>query len=219
MSGKMALPNFQSAFTVTAGVARAPRSLLKIDGGTFAIEPKIDLNSGEADITAQLQFDAGNNALSGTEPALNFVLNGPWDNLNLAIDPQPLQGFLGQRALEREEIRVEAIQSALLEKQRLRRENRYYAGLIEARAKAEAERLAEIERLAEEAAKADLERLKAERLENEKLEVEKPKPEKSKPALDQRIGQEAGDATVPAELPLNLDGLLKELETVPSVQP
>ena len=215
MNGKVVLPEFQSAFTVTSGVARAPRSLLKIEGGTLAIEPRIDLNSGEADIKAQLQFDAGNDALSGAEPALNLALSGPWDGLILAIDAQPLQGFLGQRALEREEIRVEAIQSALLEKQRLRRENRYYASLIKAREKAEADRLAEIERLAEDAAKAELEKLEKERLEKERAEAEKQKAES-------RLGATVPIETpenVPDKLPLNLDGLLKELEGGQPVQP
>jgi AsmA-like C-terminal region len=223
ISGKMILPEFQSAFTVTSGIARAPRSLLKIEGGTLAVEPKIDLNSGEADIGVQLLFDAGIDALTGTDPALNLNLKGPWSNMALTIDPQPLQGFLAQRALEREEIRVEAIQSALLEKQRLRRENRYYASLIKAREKAETDRLAEIERLAKEAAKAEREKLEKERLDKERIKAEKLKAEAGDqipaptetPANDPAINP----ANVPADLPLNLDGLLKELEIVPPVQP
>jgi AsmA-like C-terminal region len=206
MSGQIVLPETQSAFTITSGIARAPRSLLKIEGGTLAIEPKIDLNSGEADIAAQLQFDAGSDALAGTEPALNLTFNGPWNALSLEVDAQPLQGFLSQRALEREEIRVEAIQSALLEKQRLRRENRYYAGLIEARAKAEAERLAESDRLAKEAAEREKQLIEAEAARLKAIEDQKitPPPEQAPPAPD---------------VPLNLDGLLKQLETVPAAQP
>ena len=47
------------------------------------------------------------------------------------FDSEPLAQFLTQRALEIEQARVEAMQSALLEKQRLRREVRYYAALQE----------------------------------------------------------------------------------------
>ena len=45
------------------------------------------------------------------------------------FDSEPLAQFLTQRALEIEQARVEAMQAALLEKQRLRREVRYYAAL------------------------------------------------------------------------------------------
>ena len=61
-------------------------------------------------------------------------------------DTEPLAQFLTQRALEREQARVEALQSALLEKQRLRREVRYYASL-----QFERDNAAEIARKAEEA--------------------------------------------------------------------
>ena len=158
-------------------------------------------------------FDTGEDAVAGTEPALNFNLKGPWNELSLAIDTQPLQGFLSQRALEREQKRVEAIQSAVLEKQRLRRENRYYAFLIEARAKAEAERLAEIERLAMEAAKQEQLKLEAEAARLKAFEDQKIIAPLDEPATDVPSAKSSTD------VPLNLDGLLKELDTAPQVQP
>lgn len=216
MLGATKLPAFQSAFTISSGVARAPKNLLNIVGGTLAVEPSIDLKNGVAGIETQLLFDAGDEAAAGTEPALNLNLQGQWNALSMVVDPQPLQGFLGQRALEREEIRVAAIQSALLEKQRLRRENRYYAGLIEARAKAEAERLAEIARLA--AIQAEQERLAKEQLEKERLKKERLEAERLKAAEVVQSNDPANMA--PAEdLPLNLDGLIEQLEKAPTVQP
>jgi uncharacterized protein involved in outer membrane biogenesis len=150
MTGQMALPPFQTAFTIASGMARAPRSLLQVEGGALSFEPKLDLNTGKAVMTAQVQFDSGIDAgidagadvMTGANPALNLELNGQWSDLVLKLDPQPLQGFLSQRALAKEEMRVEAFQSAVLEKQRLRRENRYFTGLAEARAKARNERIA-----------------------------------------------------------------------------
>ncbi len=209
MSGQTVVPSFQTAFTVTSGVARAPRNQLKIEGGSLAVEPKLDFTTGEAEMAVRLQFDTGDDAVAGAEPAMNFNLKGPWNNLSLDLDTAPLQGFLGQRALEREEIRVEAIQSALLEKQRLRRENRYYAGLIEARAKAEADRLAEIKRATDEAAKAEQDKLEKERLERERRQAEN-----AKSGNETKAPEEA-----PVDQPLNLEGLIKELETKPAIQP
>ena len=55
------------------------------------------------------------------------------------FDSEPLAQFLTQRALEIEQARVEAMQAALLEKQRLRREVRYYAALQDERERAAAE--------------------------------------------------------------------------------
>ncbi len=211
MRGQTALPASQTAFTVTSGVARAPRILLEIEGGAFAIEPKIDLNSGETEINAQLVFDTGLDIETDTEASLALSLTGPWNNLSLIIDPQLLQQFLVERALEREEARVETIQSALLEKQRLRRENRYYSTLIEARAKAEQKRLAEIEQLAKQAEQAKLELLAKDQIEREKLAAEYQKTK----------GRTTGPKTdAPVEiLPLNLDDLIKRLDQAPAVLP
>ena len=213
MTGQIAVKEAQTAFTIAAGIARAPRNLVRIEGGALAVEPKLDLNNGEAELAVQVLFDTGEDAVAGTEPALNFNLKGPWNELSLAIDTQPLQGFLSQRALEREQKRVEAIQSAVLEKQRLRRENRYYAFLMEARAKAEAERLAEIERLALEAAKQEQLKLEAEAVRLKAFEDQKIIAPLDAPATG------VPPAKSPTDIPLNLDGLLKELDTAPQVQP
>mgnify|MGYP007115115921 CR=1 FL=1 len=50
------------------------------------------------------------------------------------MDTTPLAQFLTQRQLEIEQARVEAMQAALLEKQRLRRESAYYVARHNARA-------------------------------------------------------------------------------------
>ena len=75
----------------------------------------------------------GDEALVGSEPAVRFSLEGPLGATTRQFDTEPLAQFLTQRALESEQARVEAMQSALLEKQRLRREVRYYAALQDER--------------------------------------------------------------------------------------
>ncbi|TIW76215.1 MAG: hypothetical protein E5V51_29280, partial [Mesorhizobium sp.] len=79
---------------------------------------------------------------------------GPFGAVKRQFDSQPLAQFLTQRALEKEQQRVEAMQAALLEKQRLRREVRYYAALQDARDKA-AEELRQQEEAARLKAEAD----------------------------------------------------------------
>ena len=74
-------------------------------------------------------YDAGPEALTGAEPAVEFSWNGVPGDGNLSLDTGPLARFFTQRALEIEQARVEAMQAVLLEKQRLRREVRYFAAL------------------------------------------------------------------------------------------
>jgi membrane protein involved in colicin uptake len=86
-------------------------------------------------------YDAGLEALVGSEPAFGFTVSGEIGQAAMTLDMQPMAQFLTQRALEIEQARVEAMQAALLEKQRLRREVRYYAALQDERERLEAERL------------------------------------------------------------------------------
>src|SRR5690606_7271769 len=85
--------------------------------------------------------------------------SGPLAAIEVAVDTEPLAQYLTQRALEREQQRVEAMQTGLLERQRHRREGRYYAAADtprresaeEARrAEEEAQRLERLRRQSEE---------------------------------------------------------------------
>jgi hypothetical protein len=99
---------------------------------------------------------------------VRFIASGPPDSIRVEVDTAPLAQFLTQRALELEQQRVEAMQAALTEKQRLRREVRYYAALdAERAAAAEAAR-----RAAEEAARLERERIERDRQEQLRREEE-----------------------------------------------
>jgi uncharacterized protein involved in outer membrane biogenesis len=169
-AGSFAADPGEAAFTVAAGVLRAPPLAFKNPAARIEANLLSDFNTGEISADGTITYEPGQEALVGSEPALRFSLKGPIAAPVRTFDSEPLAQFLTQRALEIEQARVEAMQSALLEKQRLRREVRYYAALqeehdrateewrrqrAEARAVAEAE--AEAKRKAEEAA-----RLKAE---------------------------------------------------------
>ena len=110
---------------------------------------KTEFATGVVAATGTLTYAAGDEALAGSEPAVRFTVEGPLGAMSGKFDTEPLAQFLTQRALEREQARVEALQSALLEKQRLRREVRYYASL-----QFERDNAAEIARKAEEEAAA-----------------------------------------------------------------
>ncbi|MBX3570001.1 MAG: AsmA protein [Rhizobiaceae bacterium] len=137
------------ALTLAGGVVRSPPLKVTGDAAGLSAELRVDLESGTADLSGSVVFDAGEDALVGSEPAVRFTVAGPVTEPTLTFDSEPLAQFLTQRALEREQARVEAMQASLMETQRLRREVRYYASLQAERERAAAEAL----RAAEEAAR------------------------------------------------------------------
>ena len=124
-------------------------TILLFDGRTCALTCVMDgslitgLRTGAAgavSATGAIAYRPGDESLVGSEPVINFTVQGPIGEARRSFDSGPLAQFLTQRALEKEQQRVEAMQAALLEKQRLRREVRYYAALQDARDQAEEHR-------------------------------------------------------------------------------
>lgn len=165
------------AFTIAGGILRAPPLTLKNPAATLSADLRADLNAGVVAADGSIAYAPGKEALVGSEPVIGFQLEGEPGATVLLFDSEPMAQFLTQRALEREQARVEAMQAVLLEKQRLRRETRYFAAL-----QAERERVAEEARLAEEARiraeeeakkRAEEARLKAEEEAKAKAEAER----------------------------------------------
>ena len=124
------------AFTIANGTVRTPPVVL--DGGQAAMRADLRFDLGQSAVEAEalLTYDAGAEALAGSEPAVRLVAAGALGDVGVLVDTEPLAQFLTQRALELEQQRVEAMQAALIEKQRHRREVRYYAALDERRRRA-----------------------------------------------------------------------------------
>lgn len=135
------------AFTVANGLARTPPVRLETAGAVLAADLRADLRDGTVGAEAVLTYEAGTEALAGSEPAVRLALSGPPGAALVEVDTAPLAQFLTQRALEAEQQRVEAMQAALLERQRHRREARYYAVLAQQRSEAAEEARREAERL------------------------------------------------------------------------
>ncbi|MBZ9732504.1 AsmA family protein [Mesorhizobium sp. CA9] len=221
--GSFAAGDADVAFTVANGTLRVPPISLDNPGATLSADVTADLNTSTVTAKGTLTYRPGEEALVGSEPAVNFSLAGPLGATGPQFDSGPLAQFLTQRALEKEQQRVEAMQAALLEKQRLRREVRYYAALqterdkaaeelrrqeeearqkaeAEARAKAEAEAQAQAE--AEAKAKADEEaRAKAEADAKAQAEADaKAQAEaQAKAETEQRAADEAAKAQAEAD--------------------
>jgi hypothetical protein len=190
-SGSFAADAGEVAFTVAAGVLRAPPIKLTNSAAWIEANVQSDMNEGEVSISGAIGYDPGKEALVGSDPVVRFTVEGPIDGAVKRFDSEPLAQFLTQRALENEQARVEGMQAALLERQRLRREVRYYAALeaahdqaVEASRRREDEEraLAEARRRAEEEARA-----KAEAQERER----RAQAEQARLAAEERARQEA----------------------------
>jgi hypothetical protein len=149
--GTFAAADTEIAFTVAGGAVRVPPLTLANPAATLSSDLTVDLAAAAVSAQGSLAYKPGDEALVGSEPVINFTVQGPLGAATRKFDSGPLAQFLTQRALEKEQRRVEAMQASLLEKQRLRREVRYYAALQEARDKAEEHRRLEAMRVKAEA--------------------------------------------------------------------
>jgi uncharacterized protein involved in outer membrane biogenesis len=164
---RLSAGNVDLAFTIANGVARMPPVQLESRGTRMSVEAAADLRDETVSASGTITYDPGLEAVAGSEPAVRFALNGPIGEAQLELDTAPLAQFLTQRALEREQARVEHMQAVLLERQRLRREASYFRALEAQRQAAEAERVrleaeAERQRQEEERRRAEEARLREE---------------------------------------------------------
>lgn len=196
------------ALTVASGVVRSPPIRLERPEAVLTVEPRADLGRWVFGATGTIEYEAGANAVGGAEPSVRFAVEGPPDALAASYDVEPLAQYLTQRALEREQARVEAMQAVLLERQRLRREVRYYAALADERRRIEEERLrAEEEarlRAEEEARKAAEEAAR-----QAEEEARRAAEEEARLAEERRAAEEAagGSPAIEPQQPTEAEGL------------
>lgn len=206
-AGTLAAPPADIAFTVAAGVLRAPPVTFDTGKAKVSSDLKVDFASGQVTALGSVTYAAGDDALVGSEPMIGFAVEGPLAALSVRYDTEALAQFLTQRALEREQARVEALQSSLIEKQRLRRETRYYASLQFERDKA-AEALRKAEEEARQAAEAAARRAAEEAAQ---AEAERRVEEAAKAAEQERLKQEE-DARRKAEEAAKAEAAAKAAE-------
>lgn len=169
--GRLEVGDVEFAFSVAGGALRVPPVQIEAQGLRISAELGLDMAERVAHADANVQFDAGEDALVGSDPAVRLIVQGPLDAMQVSVDTDPLARFLIQRSLEREQRRVEDMQAGLLEQQRIRREVRYFASLRQDRLDREAER-----RQAEEEAQRMLEeeiRRRAEAEERRRIDTER----------------------------------------------
>ncbi|WP_102958982.1 AsmA family protein [Mangrovicella endophytica] len=135
--------DFGADFALTGGVARFTPTAIARPGEMLTVGGSLDLADLDAEADLSLAFDPGDEAVEGAVPAVTYALRGSAAAPSLTISAEPLANYLSVRALEREQARVEAMQEALQEKLRLRREARLYRSRAEEFSRAAAANAAE----------------------------------------------------------------------------
>lgn len=120
--GEFPLPDTELAWTVAGGVLRMPGVSADTDGAKLTADISADASDGSLSIDGAVAYAAGLEAVTGAEPTVPFSFKRAGGEGSLKFDAQPMTQFLTQRALEIEQARVEDMQAALVEKQRLRRD-------------------------------------------------------------------------------------------------
>ncbi|MGH6860895.1 MAG: AsmA-like C-terminal region-containing protein, partial [Phyllobacterium sp.] len=173
------------AYTMAGGTARTSTFQLQGDGARLDADLRLNFSDMTLASQGRILFDPGKSVVVGADPLVDFTLDGPWENPKLAFNRQPLEQFLTQRALEREQQRVEAFQASLIEKKRLRREAQLYQFRADERV-----RVAEEARLKAEQAREAAERARAE--EKAAQDAAQKAIEQSQPASTPQPGAGAG---------------------------
>jgi len=125
--------NAEFAFNIASGAARIAATSFDREKAKLTVEIRADLAAQLLSGDGVFAFKPGDDALVGAEPEVRLAFSGPLTQPQVTLDTGPLSQFLTQRQLEIEQARVEAMQAALLEKQRLRRETAYYVSLQKTR--------------------------------------------------------------------------------------
>ena len=132
--GTVAVP-----FTLANGKLQADTVAASDTSADLTADAKIDLAAMSIDANVRESFKAGEDALSGADPAITLSWTGPLNQPERSINAGELTNYLSLRAFERERRRVETLQANVLEKQRLRREVALFKWLAAERARMDAE--------------------------------------------------------------------------------
>ncbi|MBV2143910.1 AsmA family protein [Falsochrobactrum sp. TDYN1] len=112
--------NIRFDFTMAGGVARmAP---FELNGASVSLAGDMQLDLAKMGLSGGGIFSFRESAESGNAPYLRYSIAGTYEQPQIEFDHQPLVQYLTQRALEREQERVEAMQASIMEKQNLRRQ-------------------------------------------------------------------------------------------------
>lgn len=153
-SGQMSVNPFQVQLSLAGGILRAPSATVESDKAVLRTDLQFDLNRLVWGGTGVLDIVLPPHERNDVAPQVQFSVGGAWKQPQIRFDYQPMIQFLTQRSLLREQMRVEAAQALIIEKQRLKREADYYTARVQMRKMQRIQAEEELRKRAEEAAKS-----------------------------------------------------------------
>jgi len=148
-AGSLPFQRVDGTLTLVGG--RLSARNVVVDSDTAEIFGSAEVNLGTYDLDADfsIQVDPGEDAVTGAEPQVGLLFEGPADAPVRRIDIAPFTAYLTLRAFEQEVERVEKLQAEILERDRFVRELKVQREATGRRARlaAEAAQRAEEERL------------------------------------------------------------------------
>ncbi len=126
----------EAAFSIAGGNLRiGGMSAINADAGLRG-DVRLNIVNLTIDGNAKISFEAGEDAIAGATPEVDFTISGPLEELQISRDVTLLSSFLTMRARERREREYLAQKEDILENQRLTRMVR----LVKNRARTQARR-------------------------------------------------------------------------------
>lgn len=192
LAGAMPIEEESAPFTINRGVVHLRNIALEGKAHAVEIDASASLVDGSGEARLDLTVDPGKERVAGAVPEVSFIFSGSLDDPQVAVDTQPLQGYLSIRAFEAEQRRVELLQASIMEKQRLRHQ------VLKANARkrfVEGERRKEVERLQRERDRREAEQRAREEAERLKQAAERRRQEAEKARIleEQRLAAEKAE--------------------------
>nr|WP_282449398.1 AsmA family protein [Roseibium sp. CAU 1639] len=148
-AGSLPFQRVDGTLTLVGGRLSARNVVVDSEKAEIFGSAEVNLGSYDLDADFSLQVDPGEDAVTGAEPQVGLLFEGPADAPLRRIDIAPFTAYLTLRAFEQEVERVEKLQAEILERDRLVRELKAQREATDRRARlaAEAAQAAEEERL------------------------------------------------------------------------
>ncbi|WP_425070086.1 AsmA family protein [Roseibium sp.] len=148
-AGSLPFERVDGTLTLVGGRLSARNVVVDSERAEIFGSAEVDLGSYDLDADFSLKVDPGEEAVTGAEPQVGLLFQGPVDGPVRRVDIAPFTAYLTLRAFEQEVERVEKLQAEILERDRLVRELKAQREAADRRVRlaAEAAQRAEEERL------------------------------------------------------------------------
>lgn len=173
-AGSVPFDRVDGTLTLVGGRLSARNVVVDSERAEIFGSAEVDLGSYDLDADFSLKVDPGEEAVTGAEPQVGLLFQGPVDVPARRVDIAPFTAYLTLRAFEQEVERVEKLQAEILERDRLVRELKAQREAADRRVRlaAEAAQRAEEERLRLEGEQTGAEEQASEEQENTALQPE-----------------------------------------------